>query len=551
MVVAFFAILACIGLGCRLVNLHLWEKTFLQAQSEARIARNTPIMPHRGMISDRNGVPLAVSSPVHSLWINPQTVDMKASCWPKVCRLLEIDCKTVLGKAKQHPEREFLYLKRHVTPEVTKKVLAFGINGVHVLREMGRFYPTAEVASQVVGATNIDGVGSEGIELLLNKSLGGAAGSTHMLRDGKGRKVEQIAEMKPATPGKDVALSLDMRLQFLAYKELKETTEKFGARSGSVVILDVKTGEVLAMANYPSFNPNKPEEKGIRRNMAVTDLLEPGSVMKTFSTASILESGQFHVASRVDTHPGWMKIGKHVVRDIHNYGNIDLVTVMQKSSNVGISKFILNLPATQLYSTVKRFGFGQPVGIEFPGEQAGFVRQPHPKRPFEQATLAFGYGLAVTPLQIAQAYATLANGGVHVPVTLLKRTEPVVHGERVITPQVAKTLNHILRKVTSQQGSVSQANVAGYTVAGKTGTVRKVGKHGYENRYVALFAGFAPAEDPKLAMIVTVDDLTGTQYYGGQVAAPAFGRLMAASLRILNVPAGQETESAYILANNP
>jgi cell division protein FtsI (penicillin-binding protein 3) len=537
----------------RLYDLHICKAAFLQKHSGSRSVRTVALQAHRGMITDRNGVPLAVSSPIDSLWFNPKDIDPLDPDWAQAAKLLGLDKTKLTAKLKAKTQRDFVYLKRHVQPKIVQKIKNLALNGVNVIQEYHRYYPSAQVSAQLVGTSNIDQQGLEGMELSLDKRLRGKGGAQHIIRDALGQSVEALDKVQPVEPGQNVALSIDLRLQYTAYRELEKAVKKHEAKAGSIVLLDVTTGEVLAMVNYPSFNPNAAKSSpDSKRNRALTDLLEPGSVLKSFSAASLLGSGQFQAQTSVDTSPGWLKIGRNIVRDVHNYGRIDLATSLKKSSNVAISKLTLSLPAEHLVNTLRDFGFGSTTNIGFPGESAGKLQVPPTGDPFRLATMAFGYGLSVTPIQLAQAYGILAADGIKRPVSLLKTEKSSAPTERVISKTVARTLNEMLSLATQKGGTGVAAQVQGYTVAGKTGTVRKVGAKGYEDRYLALFAGFAPAEQPRLAMVVVIDEPRRGEYYGGQVAAPVFGQLMTSSLRILNVPSGlPEGEGPYLLATNP
>jgi len=409
---------------------------------------------------------------------------------------------------------------------------------VNLQREYHRYYPAGEVTAHVLGFSNVDDRGQEGLELAYDDWLKGIPGSQQVLKDRLGRVVRHVEQLRKPLPGHDLTLSLDRRLQYLAYRELKRAVMQHKARSGSVVILDVHSGEVLAMVNQPSYNPNNRDhfKASQTRNRAVTDLLEPGSSIKPFTVVAALESGQFRSTSIVDTTPGQFRLGKAMIRDSRNYGRISVATVIQKSSNVGASKIALALPDEALWKVHARLGFGNPTGSGFPGEAGGLLSHARHWRDIEKATLAYGYGLSVTPLQLARAYGVLATDGVLKPVTFL-RTDGAVEGERIIAASITQQVRRMLESVVQEGGTGTQARIAGYKVAGKTGTVKKAVPGGYsEDRYISIFAGLAPASQPRLAMVVTINEPRGDVYYGGEVAAPVFSKVMAGALRMLGVP---------------
>jgi cell division protein FtsI (penicillin-binding protein 3) len=528
------------GLGWRVISLHVFEQNFLRHQGEVRTIRVVSTAPYRGMITDRNGEPLAISTPVDSVWLNPKEFDAEHPQVFALASILDLSLEQLLDKFTKNINREFVYLQRHVTPKIAEQVKALAVTGVHLKPEYKRYYPAGEVASHVLGFTNIDGGGQEGVELAFDQWLGGSAGSKRIIQDRRGREVQTLEGIKDMQPGKDVMLSLDQRLQYLAYRELKMAVSAHNAVAGSAVILDVKTGEILAMVNQPSFNPNmriKLHTDGRFRNRAVTDVFEPGSVMKTFSVASALQNGRFTPATMVDTSPGWLSIGGHPVREIKNknFGMINVQTILQKSSNVGVTKLTLSLPPETLWSTYSNVGFGKATGCGFPGESSGMLICPSKKSSFALATLSFGYGMSVTPLQLAQAYAVLGAGGVKRPVTFLKQISQQP-GEQVMEPEVARQVVEMLKGVVAQ-GSGTQAQVLGYQTAGKTGTTRKINPTGgyLVDSHVALFAGVAPANHPRFAIVVLVDDPKGDKYYGSQIAAPIFSKIAAGALRIFNI----------------
>lgn len=521
----------------RAVDLHVFNKDFLQSQGNARYMRTMPVAAHRGMITDRNGDPLAVSTPVDSVWVNPAEFMTARTSWKELTKLLSLNNEKVERLVLQRVKREFVYLKRHIRPELAAQVAALDIAGVYLQREYRRYYPTGEVAAHVLGFTNIDDAGQEGLELAYNNWLRGESGKKMVMKDRLGRTIKYVESIQAAQPGKDLSLSIDRRLQYLAYRELKHAVSQHKAKSASAVILDIKTGEVLAMVNQPSYNPNNRRhlKKSYLRNRAVTDVFEPGSTIKPFTVAAALESGKFKVGSTVDTAPGYFNIGKYVVQDVKNYGRINLTTILEKSSNVGASKLALAISAKNLTDIHSRIGFGYSTGSGFPGEVGGILNMPVEKQEVERATLSYGYGLSVTPLQLARAYGAIANNGVMPAVSFL-RVKNIENAERVLSSQNAKQIRLMLEHVVSKSGTGSLAAVSGYRVSGKTGTVKKASAGGYsEDSYVAVFAGMAPASNPRLAMVVIINEPQGDVYYGGKVAAPVFSKVMSGALRLMDI----------------
>ena len=522
----------------RVVDLHVFHKEFLQTQGDARYLRVEPIPAHRGMIMDRHGEPLAISTPVDSVWVQPAAFTTASKDWPQLAKVLKLDLSHIQRTVLQRKDKEFVYLKRHISPELARQVMALELPGVNLQREYHRYYPAGEVAAHVLGFSNVDDRGQEGLELAYDEWLKGVPGSQRVLKDRLGRIVRHVEQIRKPLPGRDLTLSLDRRLQYLAYRELKRTVLQHKARSGSAVILDVHSGELLAMVNQPSYNPNNRDQfkGGQTRNRAVTDLLEPGSAVKPFTVVAALESGQFRASTLVDTRPGQIRLGKAVIRDSRNYGQISLAKVIQKSSNVGASKIALALPDEILWKVHARLGFGNTTGSGFPGEAEGLLSHARYWRDIEKATLAYGYGMSVTPLQLARAYGVLASDGVLKPISFL-RTDEVVEGESILTASTTRQVRQMLEAVVREGGTGTRAQIAGYKVAGKTGTVKKAEAGGYsEDRYIAVFAGIAPASRPRLAMVVTINEPRGDIYYGGEVAAPVFSKVMAGALRMMGVP---------------
>lgn len=532
------------GLASRAVYLHVIDQEFLRRQGDARMLREEPIAAHRGILKDRNGLPLAVSTPVVSIWVNPKEALERKLNVAALASALDLEPSGVVRRIKANGKREFLYIKRHLSPEAAEAVLANELPGVYGMTEYRRFYPEGEVTSHLLGFTNLDDFGQEGLELALDEKLRGVPGAKRVLRDQKGRKVKDVALIRPARPGQDVYLSFDARTQYLAYRELATAIEQHGAKAGTAVALDVETGEVLAMVNQPSFNPNnrtklKPEEL---RNRAVTDMFEPGSTMKPFTVAVALESGKYSTRSLFNTNPGSYRVYNKLITDHHNYGVIDLGTIITKSSNVGTTQIALSLPPETLPTFFSRFGFGKTTGSGFPGESAGRLQPPERWRPVEIATMSYGYGLTTTALQLAHGYAILASGGIARPVSFIKREGPVT-GERVIDKSIADKLIPMMESVVTQDGTAMKAAVPGYRIAGKTGTAHKaVGGSYAADQYMSTFVGVAPASRPKVVLAVVIDSPSNGQYFGGLVAAPVFSRIMAETLRMMNVEPDRSAE---------
>ncbi len=524
-------------LAVRAIYLQVVNSDYLQEQGNARHLRLVSDNSHRGMILDRNGVPLAISTPVDSIWALPAELNTARKQWPKLVRKLGIKYQTLSNQTKRYLGREFMYIKRHVTPETAKQVLALNIPGINVVREYKRYYPAGIVTSHVIGLTNIDDKGQEGIELAYNDWLGAVAGKKRVLKDRLGNYVENVESVTLPIPGKDLVLSLDRRIQYLTYRALKNAVKKHGARSATAVVVLVKTGEVLAMVNYPGFNPNNRavRRSSLFRNRAVTDVFEPGSTLKPFTIATALESGKFKPNSIINTSPGKLRIGNKTIRDTRNYGWLSITRIIEKSSNVGAAKIALQLSKHRLWQMLRQVGFGEKTGIQQPGESSGLLNPPEKWARLDQATISFGYGISVTSVQLARAYTVLANDGVLVPITLLPQKEPV-KGIRVMSLRTARQVRNMLELAVSRQGTGKAAQIVHYRVAGKTGTVQKLINGNYsDSRYIASFAGFAPASKPYLVMVVTVDDPVRGGYYGGQIAAPVFSKVIAGTLRILNI----------------
>jgi cell division protein FtsI (penicillin-binding protein 3) len=537
LVTVFFGIVAS-SLAARAVYLQVLDKDFLNQQADTRHLRTEKISAHRGTISDRNGEPLAISTPVDSIWANPKQFAPAVDSIPKLARALGIDSQMLMRRVTRSMDKEFLYLKRHLSPEEANEVLDLDLPGINVQREYRRYYPASEVTGHLVGFTNIDDEGQEGLELAFNHWLAGESGAKRVLKDRLGRSIENVASIRPPHHGKDLRTSIDLRLQYLAYRTLKAAIKAHNARSGSIVVLDVKTGEVLAMVNQPTYNPNDRSQLSAERyrNRAITDIFEPGSSLKPLVVAAALESGQYRPSSIIDTAPGFIVVGPKKIVDTRNLGRVSLTTILARSSNVGITKLAMTLQADQLWDTMTQFGLGELTTSGFPGESAGMLTHYSNWRPISQATLAYGYGISVTPLQLAQAYAAIADGGNLRPISLVALDQPG-EGEQVIGADTATAVRRMLEEVVRPGGTGTKAAIDGYRVAGKTGTAWKFATGGYsEDKYISIFAGMAPASDPRLATVVVIDEPSGELYYGSDVAAPVFADVMSESLRLLAVP---------------
>ncbi|MDH3715696.1 MAG: penicillin-binding transpeptidase domain-containing protein [Gammaproteobacteria bacterium] len=536
LLLAVFALIGC-GLGARAFELQVLQHDFLLGQGQERQQRVVNVPAHRGMVLDRHGAPLAVSTPVDSVWADPRELLANKDAWPHLAKALSVARAELAARLAEASEREFVYLQRQVTPSEGARIAKLEIAGVHLQREYRRYYPSGEVLGHLLGFTDIDDRGQEGLELAFDAWLVGNPGQEHIVQDRRGQMIKRLQSVRVAQPGRDLTLSVDKRLQYLAYRELKAAVQRHGALSGSVIVLDVHSGEVLAMVNQPGFNPN--DRGGFRkaalRNRAVTDVFEPGSTMKTFTVAAALEQGRVTPLTSIDTAPGRLRVGQHTVRDRHNLGVLSVSDILRKSSNVGASRLALAVTPEALWSIFSRAGFGQSSGSAFPGEASGSLAEHSRWREIEQATMGFGYGLSVTALQLVRAYAAIAAGGVLPEITFQKRTEPV-EGERILSQRLAAALTQMLEGVTLEGGTGQRAAIPGYRVAGKTGTSKKSTAGGYsDDRYMALFVGFAPATAPRLAAVVVINEPGGEVYYGGQVAAPVFSKVIAGALRLLDV----------------
>jgi len=527
----------------RAVDKQVLESDFLQSKGEERYIETVEIEAHRGMITDRRGDVVAMSTPVDTIAANPRLLSASNEKLMPLAQALEMSLAQLKKIISSSSSTYYVRLKRKLQPSEADYVLAVakanGLKGLYKERSYRRYYPMHEVFSHVVGFTDYEDKGQEGLERVFDKQLAGLPGKKRVLRDGRRQVVEDIENIQMAEDGKHLALSLDARLQYIAYRELKSAVSKNSAISGSAVVLDVKTGEVLAMVNQPGYNPNgnRSSKNGRLRNRAVTDTFEPGSTMKPFVVAAALDFDEVSIGELIDTAPGYFKVRGGVVKDHDVLGEIDLDTLLAKSSNVGAAKLAMRLDSEKYYDFLQRLGFGEPVSFDFPAETSGVLPHWTGWAEIEKATISYGYRLSANTMQLARAYAALANDGVAVPLTLLKRGDEKIEGRRVFEADSAKAVRQMLTKVVQPGGTATQAAVSNYQVAGKTGTAKKIAVEGgyADDRYVALFAGLAPADNPRLAMVVMVDEPKGKHYYGGLVAGPVFSKTMSEALRLMNV----------------
>ncbi|MBP8185885.1 MAG: penicillin-binding protein 2 [Pseudomonas sp.] len=525
----------------RIIDLQVVDHDFLQGQGDARSLRHIPIPAHRGLITDRNGEPLAVSTPVTTLWANGKELQAGRAQWPALAAALGQEPQAFMRRLEQNAAREFMYLVRGLTPEQGQVIIDLKVPGVYAIEEFRRFYPAGEVTAHVVGFTDVDDKGREGVELAFEDWLAGVPGKRQVLKDRRGHLIKDVQVTQNAKAGKALALSIDLRLQYLAHRELRNALVEFGAKAGSLVMVDVQSGEVLAMVNHPTYNPNnrRNRQPAALRNRAMIDVFEPGSTVKPFSMSAALQSGRWKLEDKVDVSGGTLQIGKYTIRDVSKTGGIlSLTEILIKSSNIGISKIAFDIGAESIYSVMQQVGLGQDTGLGFPGERVGNLPNHRIWPKAETATLAYGYGLSVTAIQLAHAYATLANDGRSIPLSMVRTDGERTAGVQVIPQDVAKTLQGMLQQVVEAPGGVFRAQVPAYHVAGKSGTARKntAGAKGYtQNAYRSLFAGFAPVTHPRIAMLVVIDEPTTGAYYGGLISAPVFGKVMAGALRLMNV----------------
>jgi len=538
---AVLLLLGLAGLTARAVYLQGMHNGFLQQKGESRHSRILEMSAHRGMITDRHGEPLAISTPVESVWSSPQDVNATPEQLKKLAALVGLDVGELrkrLGGSQRGSGRDFVYLKRHLSPEVAAKVVELNIPGIFLKREYRRYYPAGELTAHMLGFTDVDDNGQEGIELAWQDDLAGQPGSRRVIKDRKGHIVEDVENIRPPRSGRDVALSIDNRIQYLAYRELKQAVEANKAKAGGIVVLDAQTGEVMALVNLPAYNPNnRAGMSGSRsRNRAFTDVFEPGSTLKPFTIAAGLEAGGIKPDTVFQTAPGTFSIGRATIRDAHKEDALTVAQVIQKSSNIGSAKIALSLSPRTLWEMLSDAGFGAPTGSGFPGEVGGKLRPYRTWRPIEQATMSYGHGIAVSLLQLARAYTLFSSGGELKPVSLLK-LDGAVEGKRVLSQETARAVSGMLETVAQPGGTAPQAHIEGYRVAGKTGTAHKPEGNGYaKNRYLSTFVGYAPASSPRFVIAVMLDEPSAGKYFGGAVAAPVFNRVMAGALRMHNVP---------------
>ena len=549
----------------RIVDLHVIDHDFLQAHGDARSVRHIPIPAHRGLITDRNGEPLAVSTPVTTLWANGKELFKAQERWGDLAAALGQEPGSFSRRLTQAQDREFMYLVRGLTPEQGQRILDLKVPGVYGLEEFRRFYPAGEVTAHVVGFTDVDDKGREGVELAFEEWLAGVPGKRQVLKDRRGRLIKDVQVTQNAKAGKTLALSIDLRLQYLAHRELRNALIEQGAKAGSLVMIDVKTGEILAMVNQPSYNPNNRRnlQPAAMRNRAMIDVFEPGSTVKPISMAAALQTGRWKPEDKVEVYPGSLQIGRYTIKDVSKTQGpiLDLTGILINSSNVGMSKIAFDIGGETIHDMMAKVGFGQDTGLGFPGERVGELPNHREWRKAETATLSYGYGVSVTAIQLAHAYATLANNGMVLPLSMTRVDRQPV-GAQVVPPEVAKNLQVMLQQVIEAPRGVFRAQVPGYHVSGKSGTARKasVGSKGYtENAYRSMFAGFAPSTNPRIAMMVVIDEPSKGGYYGGLVSAPVFSKVMAGSLRLMNItpdnlpppvdPAAAQPQTAAAAAN--
>ncbi|MBF8645935.1 MULTISPECIES: peptidoglycan D,D-transpeptidase FtsI family protein [Pseudomonas] len=532
-----------VGAICwRIIDLQVVDRDFLKGQGDARSLRHIPIPAHRGLITDRNGEPLAVSTPVTTLWANPKEMQASKDRWPQLAAALGQNPQQLAERLTQQANKEFIYLVRGLTPEQGQHVLDLKVPGVYGLEEFRRFYPAGDVTAHMVGFTDLDDHGREGVELAYDEWLAGVPGKRQVIKDRRGRLIKDIQVTKNAKAGKTLALSIDLRLQYLATRELRNAIAEQDAKAGSLVIMDVKTGEVLAMVNQPTYNPNNRRSMfpAAMRNRAIIDVFEPGSTVKPISMSAALESGRWKPTDKVEVYPGSLQIGRYTIKDVSRSEGpiLDLTGILINSSNVGMSKIAFDIGGEAIYRVMSQVGLGQYTGLGFPGERVGNLPNHREWRKAETATLSYGYGVSVTALQLVHAYAALANDGKMVPLSILK-VDKAPEAVQAIPKETAETVQGMLQQVIEAPRGVFRAQVPFYHVAGKSGTARKatVGSKGYtENAYRSLFAGFGPMSDPRYAIVVVIDEPGKGGYFGGLVSAPVFSKVMSGTLRLMNVP---------------
>ena len=527
------AFAALVGRG---FYLQVINNDFLQEKGESRYRRDIEVSASRGKVVDRNGDLLAVSTPMKSIWAIPGDArTMSAAQKQQLAALLDMGVRELDGKIA--PEKTFVFVKRQVPPETADRIAALKLPGVHQEKEYRRYYPTGDMTAHIVGFTGVDDKGLEGVELAFQPSLLGRAGSRSVIRDRRGNIIEDVGALKPPQDGKDVRLALDSKIQYLAYSQLKAAVESNKAKAGGAIVIDVRTGEILALVNLPTYNPNNRETlSGAQlRNRALTDTFEPGSTLKPFTAALALEKGKFRPDTVINCAPGRITIGNATISDAHPHGALTVAQVIQKSSNVGVTKMALTLPPQEMWQMFDAVGFGQLPQLGFPGEVTGRLRPWKNWRPIEQATMSYGHGISVSLIQLARAYSVFARDGDLIPLSLLKTDEPVLHGVPVFAQETAREMRAMLEMAAGPEGTAPKARVPGYRVGGKTGTAHKLVGGAYANKYVSAFVGFAPVSDPRLIVAVMIDEPSAGKHYGGEVAAPVFSQIMGASLRTLGI----------------
>ncbi|WP_415774009.1 peptidoglycan D,D-transpeptidase FtsI family protein [Pseudomonas sp. LB3P38] len=546
------------AIAWRIIDLQVVDRAFLKGQGDARSVRHIPIPAHRGLITDRNGEPLAVSTPVTTLWANAKEMQTAKEKWPALAAALGQDPKALAERLEAQANKEFIYLVRGLTPEQGQSVLDLKVPGVYGIEEFRRFYPAGEVTAHMVGFTDIDDHGREGVELAYDEWLAGVPGKRQVIKDRRGRLIKDVQVTKNAKAGKPLALSIDLRLQYLANRELRNAIIENGAKAGSLVIMDVKSGEILAMVNQPTYNPNNRRnlQPAMMRNRAMIDVFEPGSTMKAISMSAAIETGRWKPTDTVEVYPGTLQIGKYTIKDVSKSEGpvLDLTGILINSSNVGMSKVAFDIGGETIFRLAQKVGLGQDTGLGFPGERVGNLPNYREWRKAETATLSYGYGISVTAIQLVHAFSALANNGRLAPLTLIK-SDKAPQTTQVLPEAVAKTMQTMLQQVIEAPRGVFRAQVPAYHVGGKSGTARKtsVGTKGYaENSYRSLFAGFGPMSDPRYAIVVVIDEPTKAGYFGGLVSAPVFSKVMSGTLRLMNItpdnlPPTQQANAAPVV----
>ena len=526
---------AFLGLAGRAAYVQVFGNEFFQRQGEVRFARTLELPANRGRVLDRNGLILATSVVAQSVWAIPEDIDLNHPKLPEMAKLLELPVAEL--KRRLNTDKSFVWVRRQVDEPIALKVKALDIKGVYLRKEYKRQYPEGEAAAHVVGFTNVEDVGQEGVELIFNQQLSGKAGSRRVIKDRLGRVIEDVREVVPPVDGQDLQLSIDSKIQFFAFQKLREAVEQHKAKAGSVVVIDVQTGEVLALANYPTYNPNRRENLSGEqlRNRALTDTFEPGSTMKPITVAMAMEAGRIHPQTIIDTTPGRYAMGGFTITDTHNYGVLTVEGVIQKSSNVGALKIAQKMSPQEMWDTFTALGYGQKPRIEFPGAVPGRVRPWKSWRPVEQATMSYGYGLSASLFQMVHSYTAFAHDGSIIQPTMLKNSEAAV-GRKVFSAETAAAVRKMLQMAAGPGGTGQKAQTVGYSVGGKSGTARKQMGKGYAaNKYRSWFTGMAPIDKPRIVVGVMVDEPSNGQYYGGLVAAPVFSETVQQALRILGV----------------